>query len=132
MIKIPPCLRTCKTQFSSCRESSFPRNECLTKTSFPTVRASEKSEFGFFVRAVRRGREVIEPENARRGFELDPIAFHRTPLIRRITRLDNDSRLSLTHGGGGGRFHSAAFPPGNGCATRVIGCAAYLHASLHQ
>ena len=52
-------------------------------------------------------REGERQQRTRRGFDRDPIVFHHTPLIRRITRLDNDCHYVLPHGT---RFHGSAFP----------------------
>ena len=41
-------------------------------------------------RERERERDGEKQQRTRRGFDRDPIVFHHTPLIRRITRLDND------------------------------------------
>lgn len=126
-IKIPPYFRICKTIFSLCRLIFQSRRDEYLMKPFPIAPRQISSSSDFFVRVVRRGREVIQPESVRRGFEHDPIAFHRTPLIRHITITTRDS---LTHGD---RFHDAAFPPGPD-ARHVLQDAprAYLRASPRQ
>lgn len=69
--------------------------------------------FFFFCSGQERQREGERQQRTRRGFDRDPIVFHHTPLIRRITRLDNDCHYVLPHGT---RFHGSAFP----CTANVL------------
>lgn len=45
-------------------------------------------------RERERERKEGRKERTRRGFDRDPMVFHHTPLIRRITLLDNDYHYS--------------------------------------
>jgi len=96
----------------------FSRQEYLIKHFRRRDISTNQFEMGFFVRVTRRGREVIEPENARRGFEQRPHSVSAYPF----NSADNDSRLSPT-----GVVSQRDISFGTGCATR-----AYLCVSLCQ
>lgn len=82
-------------------------------TSRPKINRLELRVFFFFCSGQERQREGERQQRTRRGFDRDPIVFHHTPLIRRITRLDNDCHYVLPHGT---RFHGSAFP----CTANVL------------
>lgn len=58
---------------------------------------TNRSEFHVFILPMSGEEEREggrEQQRTRRGFDRDPMVFYHTPLIRRITRLDNDCHYS--------------------------------------